>query len=88
MLLERKLSVGFQNIEGMHNGAGCKLEDIKADLTNDIEILVETWGCNCDVSFDNYTPHYVSPQKHKGITKGRKSGGFIVLLKNHLRRNY
>ena len=74
----------------MHNEGvgGCKLEDIESELTNDIEILVETWGCNCELSFDNYIPHYVSPQKHQGVTRGRKSGGFIVLIKKYLRKDY
>ena len=57
-------------------------------LTNDIEILVETWGCPCELTFDNYIPHYVSPQKRPGVTKGRKSGGFIVLIKKYLKSNF
>ena len=52
-----------------------------------IEILAETWGCKCDLRFEKYTPDYVSPQKHIGVKKGRASGGFIVLIKNHLCKN-
>ena len=79
------LSVGFQNIQGLHSGTGCKINEITEDLCNDIEILVEIWGCNCGVSFGNqYAKHLVAPQKHDGVKKGRKSGGFVILLKNHL----
>ena len=66
MIWDHNFSVGFQNIQGMHGGMGCKVNEIKAGLTNDIEILAETWGCNCDISFENYIPHHVSPQKHHG----------------------
>ena len=88
MFRKPNFSVGFQNIEGMHGGMGCKINEIKAGLSNDIEILAETWGCNCDISFENYIPHYVSPQKHQGVKKGRKSGGFYILIKKYLSKNF
>ena len=78
------LSVGFHNIHGMHNGNECKFNEIKSELSHDIEILAETWGCKCDLDFENYVLETVNPQKHIGVKKGRESGGFIVLLKNHL----
>ena len=88
MILKHKFSIGFQNIEGLHDGVGCKINEIKPQLSNDIEILAETWGCNCEVSFDDYIPHYVSPQKHHGVKKGRRSGGFLLLLKKYLSKNF
>ena len=87
MDLSHKFSIGFQNIQGMHNSSGCKINEIKEKLSDDIEILAETWGCDCNVSFENYTPHFVSPQKHLGVKKGRKSGGFMVLIKNYLSKD-
>ena len=51
------------------------------------EILAETWGCKCDISFDNYIPHYVSPQKHLGVRKGRSSVGFTILIKPYLAKS-
>ena len=81
-------SVGFQNIQGLHNAVGCKVNDLKESLSNDIEILAETWGCNCNVTYEGYTYVAVKPQKHEGITRGRKSGGLIVLLKNYLSKKF
>ena len=40
-------SKGFK-IEGLHNASGCKLNDLKEVLSNDIEILCEVWGCDCE----------------------------------------
>ena len=84
MTYEHEFSIGFQNVQGMHDGGGCKINEIKNNLSNDIEILSETWGCNCDLSFESYTAHVVASQKHQGVKKGRKSGGFVILLKNHV----
>ena len=83
------VSIGFQNIEGLHNVGGCKLNEIEEGLLHDIEILCEVWGCDCEKSFIdvNYKHTIVNPQKHAGIRKGRKSGGFIVLYKNYLLKN-
>ena len=80
------LSVGFQNVQGLHGGTGCKANEITRDLCNDIEILAEIWGCNCDnVSFGaQYISYLVEPQKHEGVKKGRKCGGFEILLKKHM----
>ena len=80
------VTIGFQNIEGLHNVGGCKLNEIKGGLSHDIEILCEVWGCDCEKSFIdvNYLHTIVNPQKHAGVKKGRKSGGFIVLYKNYL----
>ena len=85
----RKVSIGFQNIEGLHNGNGCKLLDIKEGLSNDIEILCEVWGCSCDLNFNdiNYLHYFVKPQKHTRVKKGRKSGGFLTLYKNDQAKN-
>ena len=80
-------SVGFQNIHGMHHVSGCKLREVGNELTHDIEILGETWGCKCELEFENYFYESVQPQKHIGVKKGRDSGGFIVLFKNYLEKN-
>ena len=49
-----KFSVGFQNIQGLHDKNGCKMQEISKEFTNDIEIIVETWGCKCDLEFPDY----------------------------------
>ena len=44
MSININLSIGYQNIEGLHNSLmGCKLQD-QIELINDIEILSETWS--------------------------------------------
>ena len=83
----KEFSVGFRNIKGLHDDSVCKINEIKRDLSDDIEILVETWGCKCKLEFEDYFLEYVSPQKHMGVKKGRNSGGFIVLFKNYLAKN-
>ena len=68
----------------MHDNNTCKINEINEELSNDIEILAETWGCKCELNFENYTFDHVTSQKRAGIKKGRASGGFIVLFKNYL----
>ena len=88
-MVTRKVSIGFQNIEGLHNGSGCKITAIKEGILNDIEILCEVWGCKCDINFNdiNYSHYFVKPQKHTGVKNGRISGGFLILYKNYLSKN-
>ena len=71
----------------MHSATGCKINEVNNELYNDIEILAETWGCTCELIFENYSDHYVAPQKRSGVKKGRKSGGFIILIKNHISKD-
>ena len=71
----------------MHSASGCKINEVKKELCNDIEILAETWGCACELIFENYTVQHVAPQKHSGVKKGRKSGGFIILVKKHISKD-
>ena len=78
-------SVCFQNIHGLHGSLGCELEK---ELKNDIEIWCEVWGCECKLEFDNYLFEIMEPQKHCGVTKGRKSGGFIILAKNYMEKMF
>ena len=52
------LSIGYQNIEGLHHPTlGCKLTHC-LELFNDIEILSETWteclNCKNICTVDNY----------------------------------
>ena len=84
MELSRKFTVGFHNIHGMHDSTGCKIAELKNELSSDIEIFAEIWGCNCVLSFENYTVKQVSAQKYLAVKKGRKSGGFTILIKKHL----
>ena len=42
MLLANTFSVGYHNIKGMHDKNVCKINDIEEELSNDVEILVET----------------------------------------------
>ena len=79
-------TVAFQNIGGMHDVIGCKADEISRNLSSDIEIIAEVWGCNCELHFEDYTPFHVPPQKHLGVKKGRKSGGFFILIKNNLEK--
>ena len=52
------LSVGYQNIHGLHDKIGCKVERLEIDLKHDIEIWTETWGCNCTFEFEGYNFYY------------------------------
>ena len=81
-------SVGYQNIHGLHDNTGCKARSLENELKNDIEIWSEVWGCECELEFDDYLFESIEPQKHFGVTKGRKSGGFIILAKKHLEKNF
>ena len=77
-------SVGFQNVHGLHDHLGCKSNRLENELKHDIEIWCETWGCNCDLNFNDYEKYSVEPQKHTGVRKGRKSGGFVILIKKNI----
>ena len=84
MFSSHSLTIGYINIEGIHDNIGCKLSnDI---MKNDIEILLETWGnCSHYENVEGYTllcPN--DPQKLPGVSKGRKSGGILVYSKNYL----
>ena len=79
------LTIGYLNVQGLHNKSGCKLPHLNSELNNDIEILSEIWACECDIPVDGYTIlTQVDPQKRLGARKGRKSGGIRVLIKNKL----
>ena len=68
----------------MHDNLGCKAKRLENELKHDIEIWSEVWGCDCTLKFENYAFEIVEPQKHIGVKKGRKSGGFIILMKKYL----
>jgi exonuclease III len=81
----RNFKIGYKNIQGLHNKNGCKIGECSKEFFNEIEIISETWGCNCDKKFDGYELIAESePQKNPGVKKGRKSGGIIVLCKQGL----
>ena len=82
----KNFSVGYQNIHGLHDQLGCKAKRLECELRHDIEILSEIWGCNCKLDFGEYEYEIIEPQKHAGVKKGRKSGGFIILIKKHIDR--
>ena len=80
--IPHNFTVGYNNILGLHDKNGCKIPEITKDFTNDIEIISETWGCNCKINFAGYNIiAQQEPVKHAGVKKGRKSGGIIVLGK-------
>ena len=82
------LSIGYQNIEGLHSKTfGCKLPYLKTKLIHDIEILSEAWG-TCDHTKDipGYKMMQIKPQKKSNIKKGRSSGGLIIYYKNQLHK--
>ena len=60
------LSVGYQNIHGLHDNLGCKASKLETSLKNDIEICSEIWGCECNLAFDDYLIEIIEPQKHEG----------------------
>ena len=79
------LTIGYLNIQGLHNKNGCKLPHLVSELNNDIEILSEIWACECDATVEGYNIlAQVDPQKRAGVRKGRKSGGIRILIKTNL----
>ena len=82
------LSVGYQNIHGLHDNLGCKASKIETSLKNDIEIFSEIWGCDCNLVFDDYLIEIIEPQKHEGVKKGRKSGGFLILIQKKMENKF
>ena len=81
-------TIGYHNVQGLHNKGGCKLPQLVPELLNDIEIWSETWACKCDMSVNGYdTLASVEPQKKAGIKKGRRSGGICVFIKKHLTKH-
>ena len=79
------LTIGYLNVQGLHNKNGCKLPQLNSELNNDIEIFSEIWACECEGSIDGYNIlTQVDPQKRVGVKKGRKSGGIRILIKNKL----
>ena len=82
------LSIGYQNIEGLHHPTlGCKLTHC-LELFNDIEILSETWtectNCKNIETIENYELiKTIEPLKIDN--KGRKSGGIKNFSKSNLK---
>ena len=86
--LTSNFKIGYKNMQGLHNKNGCKINDCAKELYSDIEILSETWGCNCEKLFAGYDLVAQSePVKNPGVRKGRKSGGIMVLCKKGLLRS-
>ena len=78
-------SIGYLNIQGLHNKNGCKLPHLIPELKCDIEIWSETWACKCKIEVEGYDIlAKIDPQKKVGVSKGRKSGGICVLVKSYL----
>ena len=76
-------SIGYQNIDGLHTKSfSCKLPYIQKKFIHDFEILTETWGsCEHNKEIDGYQLLEIEPQKEKGISKGRASGGYSYTVK-------
>ena len=69
--------IGYKNMQGLHNRNGCKIVDCAKELSNDIEVLSETWGCNCEKIFEGYDIAAQSnPTKNPGIKKGSQIGWY------------
>ena len=80
--MEYHFKIGYNNIQGLHNKNGCKIDDVTKELSNDREVPSETWGCNCEKHFlGTRLLHSVNHRKTAGVRKGRKLGGMIVLCK-------
>ena len=78
MNVTQGLPVGYQSIDGLHDSTGCKAARLENESKCDIEIWSEIWRCECKFEYNDYLVETIEPQKHSGVTKGRKSGGFIV----------
>ena len=78
------LSIGYQNIEGIHSqNFACKLPYLQSKLIHDIEVLSEAWGaCNHSKDIPGYKiVDQIDPSKKSNIKKGRSSGGLLILQK-------
>ena len=78
------LSIGYQNIDGLHSKSfSCKIPYIQKKFIHDFEILAETWdSCPHNKEFEGYKlVDKIDPQKEKGTSKGRASGGSSRILK-------
>ena len=78
------LSIGYQNIAGIHNKIlGCKLNLLT--LIHDIEIISETWG-SCPHNQEIAGYKIVNIKKPpKQVKKGRDSGGILIYCKDHIK---
>ena len=79
------LSVGYQNIDGLHCGNfACKLP-LEKKFIHDFEILSETWDtCKHGKDIHGYKFIEVKAQKKSKVVKGRSSGGIIIYIKTHI----
>ena len=75
------LSIGYQNIEGIHDkNFNCKLQLIEKKLIHDIENLSETWGiCNHSKDLLGYKCIPVNSLKKK-YQKGKSIWGIAGIL--------
>ena len=77
VMVSINLSIGYQNVEGIHNSLfGCKL-DTEINFSCDIEVISESWGAceNCkNVKVEGYE-HVTSINREKKGKRGRSSGG-------------
>ena len=87
-MISINLSIGYQNVEGLHSGLfGCKL-DSEITFSCDIEIIAETWSAceNCKaVKIPGYEFIDATNPEKKG-KKGRSSGGIQVYCKTQFKK--
>ena len=89
IMISFNLSIGYQNVEGLHSELlGCKI-DSQIEPNCDIEIFSEIWG-NCDNCRKPNICGYelikkVEPEKKGKKGKGRSSGGLLVYCKTFLK---
>ena len=80
--------ISFHNISGKHSAYhGCKLEN-RVKLSNDIEVLAETWSkCKkCKNTISNYEVlKCIEASKRTGCKRGRVSGGMLLYCKSNLK---
>ena len=86
-MISINLTIGYQNVEGLHSGLfGCKLAT-EINFSCDIEIISETWSSceNCKtVNIAGYEFLKGADPEKKG-KKGRSSGGIQVYCKAHFK---
>ena len=85
--INRNFKIGYKNIRGLHGENGCKIGEYYTHLYSDIDILSETWGCNCEKVFEGYEIlAQGDPQKRVEAKKGSKSGGLLIIGKKTFKK--
>ena len=80
----KNITIGFQNVEGLHTEGDCYLSDITQNLKNDIHFFAETWNCLHEKDIPGYKCFFRNGFKSSGIKSGRASAGLLLYLKENI----